>query len=498
MRAHLLWIIVVTLVNFLATVNCTAATWFGASSDQQYASTNALSITALSESKTSSAPFDVTFVTQASIDRVWLIADICSRWPGPIVLVVFLHEESPLKTSKVLLPTSCHSSTSSSSSSNAKDGSSASSGGSSDSTPSDSIKSHHSRALSSHDSRVEAPRVKSATFVGSSVADYPVNHLRNLGIGLVRTSHFMVADVDFVPSRGLYAELLRHGSLMLSDLMLAVVVPAFQRRGGSCTSVAACRALAAQTNFIPANFDELQQCMAGNTSSTPTISTARLMTTSSRRLRSWGSVSSRSRGSSGCIVFQADNNYHGHSTTRSSDWLAASAHWLAPKPLTCFESSRYEPYLVLSTWGAATPRYDEQFTGYGKNKIQFVNHVRFAGFQFAVLPREFLMHFPHPKSSAKLAWLRNSTLHQQVDNQFVDFLKKLTKEYSGVRSSMTPICSSKSSKKSRQSSDTKAVQSKLERYTPSETFGGSSENKYTKYRKTSKKSLFSILSEMLV
>jgi len=409
-----------------------------------------------------------------------------------------------LKTSKVLLPTSCHSRTSSSStsrsstSSNAKDGSSASSSGSSDSTPSDSIIWHHSRALSSHDSRVEAPRVKSATFVGSSVADYPVNHLRNLGIGLVRTSHFIVADVDFVPSRGLYAELLRHGSLMLSDLTLALVVPAFQRRGGSCTSVPTCRALAAQTNFIPATLEELQQCMAGNSSSTPTVSTARLMTNSSRRLRSRSSTGNRSRGSSGCIVFQADNNYDGHSTTRSSDWLAASAHWLAPKPLTCFESNRYEPYLVLSTWGAATPRYDEQFTGYGKNKIQFVNHVRFAGFQFAVLPREFLMHFPHPKSSAKLAWLRNSTLHQQVDNQFVAFLKKLTKEYSGVRSSMTPICSSKSSQKPQQSGDTKAVQMKLERYTRSEAFDRSSENNYKKYRKTSKKSLFSILSDMLV
>jgi hypothetical protein len=408
---------------------------------------------------------------------------------------VFLHEESPLKANKVLLPTSCHSG---SSGSQTKDDSRFSSSGSSDNIPSDSTISHHGKTLNSHETLVGATRVKSVIFVGSSVADYPVNHLRNLGIGRVQTSHFIVADVDFVPSRGLYAELLQHGSLMLNDLMLALVVPAFQRRGGSCTSVSACRALAAQTNFIPANLEELQQCMAGNTSSVPTY-TARLMSNSSRSLRSRSSISSRSRGSSGCIVFQADNNYDGHSTTRSSDWLAASAHWLEPKPLTCFESSRYEPYLVLSTWGSATPRYDEQFTGYGKNKIQFVNHVRFAGFKFAVLPREFLMHFPHPKSSAKLAWLRNSTLHQQVDNQFVDFLKKLTKEYSSLRSSMAPICSSpSSSKNSRQSSDIKTARSKLNKYTLNEKLDGRPESSFKKYTKSSRKSLFSILTSMLV
>ena len=42
--------------------------------------------------------------------------------------------------------------------------------------------------------------------------------------------------------------------------------------------------------------------------------------------------------------------------------------------LECFGSSRYEPYLVLPLTG--TPRYDERFSGYGKNKIQFVQHVR--------------------------------------------------------------------------------------------------------------------------
>ena len=395
----------------------TSAEWSGANDDHHLPMSSAFSSAALGEPKTSSAPFDVTFVTQASIDRVWLMADTCVRWTGPIVLVVFLSEEPPFKTDGILLPTVCNSGRSSSTSPG-------------DSIPSGSLSSNQSRMLVNRQIRDEPARVKSALFVGSSDAEYPVNHLRNLAIGLVETSHFLVADVDFVPSRNLYTEVLQHGYHMLNDLMLAVVVPVFQRRVRSCSSVADCRALVAQTNPIPASLEELQQCVTGIIPAPATETT--LEANSSRSLRSR---------SGNCIVFQAESNYHGHSTTRSSDWLAASAHWPVPQPITCIDSIRYEPYLVLSTWGPATPRYDEQFTGYGKNKIQFVNHLRVAGFKFSVLPREFLVHFPHPFSPAKLAWARNTTLRKHVDTQFASFMKKLAREYSGLNSSVTPLCS---------------------------------------------------------
>jgi hypothetical protein len=48
----------------------------------------------------------------------------------------------------------------------------------------------------------------------------------------------------------------------------------------------------------------------------------------------------------------------------------------------CGSGVRYEPYLVLPTRGLPvglwTPAYDERFAGYGKNKIQFVQHVRYS------------------------------------------------------------------------------------------------------------------------
>ena len=39
----------------------------------------------------------------------------------------------------------------------------------------------------------------------------------------------------------------------------------------------------------------------------------------------------------------------------------------------------------------STPLYAEQFTGYGKNKIQFVTHLRFAGFRFHALPGAYVV-----------------------------------------------------------------------------------------------------------
>ena len=68
--------------------------------------------------------------------------------------------------------------------------------------------------------------------------------------------------------------------------------------------------------------------------------------------------------------------------------------------------------------------------------------IRYAGFAFAVLPRSFLIHYPHPKSTAKLTWLSNATVHSRVDRQFNKYMSELTVKYhiSPSNPPRTPLC----------------------------------------------------------
>ena len=85
-----------------------------------------------------------------------------------------------------------------------------------------------------------------------------------------------------------------------------------------------------------------------------------------------------------------------------------------------------------------TPRFDERFFGYGKNKVQLLVHLRLAGFVFEVLARGFLMHFPHPKSASKELWLHTSA-HGAVDRLFNEFRAAMAAQYRN-RTQLTPLC----------------------------------------------------------
>jgi len=77
------------------------------------------------------------------------------------------------------------------------------------------------------------------------------------------------------------------------------------------------------------------------------------------------------------------------------------------------------------------PYYDERFHGYGKNKIQHVQHLRLMGYRFLVLPQGFIVHNPHMESKVKQKWndMRNSDLHHQMDELYKKFLLELIEKY---------------------------------------------------------------------
>jgi len=143
-----------------------------------------------------------------------------------------------------------------------------------------------------------------------------------------------------------------------------------------------------------------------------------------------------------CHIFDRYNQ-DGHGTTDYRSWLKTESR--SARAIKCFLSNRYEPYVVLRK-SPRLPPYEEQFTGYGKNKIQHVVHLRYAGWSFSVLSHSFLAHFPHHKSASRVKWegdAASPTDHRRaMDTLYRGFLDTLLDVYGapGTHADRTKIC----------------------------------------------------------
>ena len=249
-------------------------------------------------------------------------------------------------------------------------------------------------------------------------AGYPINWMRNQGISCVRTTHYFVVDVDFWPSVGLRAAVEAQIDGW-GERKRALVVPNFQRNGHGCrndANHAACReAYEGHSSnnklSMPETFSELLECER-NTE---------------------------------CIVFDGEYNPTGQSSTDIKAWRKLGGG--EAMAVTCLKSGRYEPFVVLRK-SDETPKFDERFHGYGKNKVQLLVHLRLAGFGFEVVGKGYLLHFPHPKSASKDRWLHSSA-HQQVERLFSKWLREVTKAHEGVPQ-LSPLCNELDRRRGRQ------------------------------------------------
>jgi len=339
-----------------------------------------------------------TLVIQCSLDRIWLLAETCNRWADPIVLVVYLPSETAkdsLQVTKAI----------------------------------DSI----ANLMANCPQMTVLPHIHiEEKNQGKGMSSYPVNAMRNKGLGAVKTSHILIMDVDLIPSADL--------SDVIKDNLLdqisakngevpthAMVVPAFERKvDPPCSDIETCKGyLQKDPNFLPTLFDDMKECVQEKK----------------------------------CIVFQSDNNWEGHHTTKTQKWL--KREWYDEpsendeqkkrtiRQIKCFDSLRYEPYVVLPWCPIAssskpqplTPYYDERFYGYGKNKIQHISHLRYRGIPFYVLPRSFVVHHPHPESNVKQVWndRKKNKLHGEMDRLYGKYIDELEDEYSDVKG-VVPEC----------------------------------------------------------
>ena len=201
-----------------------------------------------------------------------------------------------------------------------------------------------------------------------TLIDYPINTLRNMALQAVKTSHAVYMDVDFWPSADLQDVLSLHKARLAADYRQALVVPAFalQRQ---CAEWRECPEH--NLPLMPANIHDVFD----------------------------GLVAHR--------LFPFDPTNRGaHGSTRYQDWLSQSADDLLSIP--CFQSQRYEPYLVVRHCDKLPP-FQEGFVGYGKNKVSWVMQLRRAGWLFDQIGVGFLVHYPHLDSPARQAWNGEAT-----------------------------------------------------------------------------------------
>jgi len=342
-----------------------------------------------STSSNSSSTLSITLVLQTSLDRLYLVNETCSRWKDPILVVVYIEQNesipNPVPFSTLLCP--------------------------------------HVTLIpfSSKNNKVNKKQEEEH-------AMYPINQLRNVGLDHVQTSHVLVMDIDFIPSMDLDAAL--HSVLTQEETFhdndMAWIIPAFEYPDESVTQLRTRKKKKNPPSILPQTIQQLYTCYFEEKK---------------------------------CRVFQQDMNWEGHSTTPSESWLQDQIHSNTNHsstsfryPIPCFQSPRYEPYLVLpwcsptssSSSTPSSPYYDERFHGYGKNKIQYIQHVRYLGYRFHVVPvGGFMIHYPHEISKAKDVWNRKEefSLHEDMDVLYPRFLNELEQMYGEKkRKSRTPFC----------------------------------------------------------
>jgi Glycosyl-transferase for dystroglycan len=105
----------------------------------------------------------------------------------------------------------------------------------------------------------------------------------------------------------------------------------------------------------------------------------------------------------------------------------------------------YEPYVIVRT--ERTPRYDEQFVGYGDDKASHFFELKAAGYQLYVLPTSMVVHVPHGNDDDAQQWPGeseassshgNNRERRRQRNQLAPFLLRLQRKYPDSNASFFP------------------------------------------------------------
>jgi hypothetical protein len=224
---------------------------------------------------------------------------------------------------------------------------------------------------------------------------YPVNRLRNLALAKVTTSHSITMDADFLVSADLYQNLGLHRAFLAKDNKVALVIPAFEIQPSkiTCKPIDSAKCRNFHVKLVPLSKNDSMAVIQ---------------------------------------PFQLDSFRGGHSSTRSKTWFGQKSNTLVP--IKCAMHWRYEPYLVVR-YCRDTPPFQEAFTGYGWNKVSWIQHILHLGYKLFRVGSDFCVHVPHKISPAKKKW--RASKKREVTNILNIFhmwlKKKIPRGFEGTR-----------------------------------------------------------------
>ena len=266
---------------------CTMLKWQGAASRRMFPYL-------LAYNYTSSDPHDVTMVGHLNLERFSLVESISRHWDGPMSLAIHVTDSEVEKVFDLVSK-----------------------------------------------SKVLSLRKNIAYHLLFKIGPcYPINPLRILGHNFVTTPYVFFIDMDFIPSYGLYDNLMDVIRNIDDMEKTALVVPAFQ------------------TKHKDMNYPRNKQEMVG--------------------------FMQRE------LVRMFHNNWpQGHAPTNYNKW----AQNTTTSPYTVPWKQDYEPYIVAK---ASVLPFDPRFVCRVRNKISHNEELHMAGYRFVVVHNGFLIHMPHP------------------------------------------------------------------------------------------------------
>ena len=213
---------------------------------------------------------------------------------------------------------------------------------------------------------------------------YPNNLLRNIATEYTMTKLIINLDVDFIPSQNSHNQLLYQVSKLKNPRRAVLMLPSFERQ--------------------LADNEDWEK-----------VTSSDLPTTKKKLLREMRRTNKKKVYS----PFHHSFFPAGHGPTDFARWYKASDAYMVNY------KKNFEPYyVVLKT--DKLPQFWEHLTGFGKNKLSWVEEMALAGYEFHVAPDCFLVHInhSHPNSEPKRE-VRESILKEYSES----FWPYLTEKY---------------------------------------------------------------------